>query len=179
MPVEPMLSLALIAISILFLLYFFAHNGKHKAEVALTETERELKRAKEYAALLEDKLEMKSAELTIKASNYESLRKTVTTMQKELDFRSESEQTLHNKVNILQHQLESLNKQYDDLYSTWSECQLVGVEQHAVIGEAMVYVGISGIYHTRIHGSWRDYKMMPLREALARRFCIPPDRRSR
>lgn len=81
----------------------------------------------------------------------------------------------------LQRQLDDLGRQYNDLYSVWSESQLVGIEHHAVIGEAMVYVGQSGIYHSRIHGDWRKYKLIPLREAIALHYkpcsiCIHSDR---
>lgn len=137
---------------------------------------------------LKSELESTSAELEKAASEYISMRAKAVHLQSELDRSINGEHMLNeiigqaiDKTRILERQLDELGQQYNDLYSVWSDSQLVGYENPAVVSEAMVYVGDSGIYHTRIHGNWRDYKLMPLREALALRYkpctvCVPYDR---
>lgn len=137
---------------------------------------------------LKAELESTLAELEKTASEYTSLHTKAVHLQNELDRSANGEHILNeiigqviDKAKTLEHQLDELGKQYNDLYSVWSASQLVGYENPVIISEAMVYVGDSGIYHTRIHGNWRDYKLMSLREAIALHYkpcvvCVPCER---
>lgn len=185
---EPIVTLALMGIFIVMTMYYFAAQGKTKARKALHKSETELAEACLECNRLKSELVEKNEKVRRLTESCTNASNAYVSATKELQASDNTIRGLRDLVvaasdqcNTLQRQLDELGQQYNDLYSVWSDSQLVGYENPAVISEAMVYVNDSGIYHTRVHGNWREYKLMPLREALALRYrpcsiCVPYDR---
>ena len=130
------------------------------------------------------KLLVAKKELSDLTAKHEHLTRSLVTLQQEYQSLSDKHRKLtdscvaaHAANRELEKQLDDLGQQYNDLYAIWSESQL----NSSAISEAMVYVGPSGVYHTRIHGDWHNYRLVPLSEALALRYrpcslCVPAER---
>lgn len=138
--------------------------------------------------LLDANLHEARKQLSNISGKHEHLTRSLVTLQQEYQSLSDKYHKLtdscvaaHATNRHLEKELADLGQLYNDLYSIWSESQLVGIENHAIVSEAMVFVGPSGIYHTRIHGDWHNYRLIPLSEALALRYrpcslCVPAER---
>lgn len=160
-------------------------KDRRKLKRELQTTKDQLERA--YTSLAVIQTELRSAESAIesKAAECDSLYNAAIKANEKSEMLINKNRLLYDgiasqstQLNALRRQLDELGAQYNDLYAIWSASQLPEGETRVAIGEAMVYVGKSGVYHTRIHGDWHNYHLMPLREALSLRYtpcclCVP------